>query len=169
MVFSPQVDIALISVAIATTSQFVQRKLMPREETRKRQEKIKKHQDRMKQLADKKDAKSKNELEALEKEMMNEMGVMMQGSTRMMMFSMLFVVPMFWFLGAHFKDVVVQLPFPFPWFAANWAIKFYTETTWVGWYVLCSLVTSLVINAAMNLREQFAKKGAEAQGKRKMK
>src|SRR3989338_4829232 len=94
--FDPRVEIALISVGIALVSQLLQRKLMPREATQKRQEKIKKHQARMKELANKNDAKSKNELEALEKEMMEEMQVMMQGSTRMMMFSMVFILPVFW-------------------------------------------------------------------------
>ena len=157
--FDPRVEIALISVGIALVSQLLQRKLMPREATQKRQEKIKKHQARMKELANKNDAKSKNELEALEKEMMEEMQVMMQGSTRMMMFSMVFILPVFWFLGEAYKEVTVQLPFPIPWFAENWVIKFFTETNWIGWYVLCSLVTSLVLNAALNVYAQLKKKG----------
>ncbi len=157
--FDPQVEIALISVGIALVSQLLQRKLMPREATQKRQEKIKKHQARMKELANKNDAKSKNELETLEKEMMEEMQVMMQGSTRMMMFSMVFILPVFWFLGEAYKEAIVQLPFPIPWFAENWVIKFFTETNWIGWYVLCSLVTSLVLNAALNVYTQLKKKG----------
>ncbi len=158
MFVSPQVDIALISAGVALVSQVLQRKFMPRHETKKRQEKIKKHQERMKELAAKKDTKSKNELEALEKEMMEEMGKMMQGSTRMMMFSMVFVLPMFWFLGENYKEAIVQLPFPIPWFAENWAVKFYTETNWVGWYVLCSLVVSLSFQAILRLREKLMKK-----------
>src|SRR3989338_6844539 len=104
----------------------------------------------MKELANKSDAKSKNELEALEKEMMEEMGKMMKGCTRMM----IFIIFLFWFLGEAYKAAVIQLPFPIPWFGENWSVKLYSETNWIGWYVLCSLVTSLALNAALGLREK---------------
>ena len=156
--FDPQVDLALAAVGVSLASNFVQRKVMPKEETKQRQEKIKKHQERMKELANKSDAKSKNELEALEKELMEEMGKMMKGSTRMMMFSMVFIIPLFWFLGEAYKAAVIQLPFPIPWFGENWSVKLYSETNWIGWYVLCSLVTSLALNAALGLREKVLKK-----------
>ncbi|HIH10298.1 MAG TPA: TMCO1/EMC3 family protein [Candidatus Diapherotrites archaeon] len=167
MVFGPLVDIALITAVLAVVSQLVQNKFMNKDEMKTRQEEMKEKQKRMKELMQKGDQKSKNELDALEKEMMESLQAMMSSSTKVMVASMVIFLPAFFVLGALFENAVIQLPIPLPWLkqgfdlfnAGTWGIEVYNETTWFGWYFVSYLVITMVINVGRNF---FKKKGQKA-------
>jgi uncharacterized membrane protein (DUF106 family) len=72
------------------------------------------------------------------------------------MFSMVVFLPAFAVLGMFYSGTVANLPFPIPWFGGQDQpfIMFYEQTNWVGWYVLCSLVSSIVLNIVLHFWEK---------------
>lgn len=159
MFVNPMVDIAGVSLALAIISQFVQGKFMNKDEMKRHQEGMKERNKRMKELMGKDDHKSKNELEALEKEMLESMQKMMNGSMKVMMVSAIVFLPALWFLSATYEKAVIELPIPIPWFISGfnlldpstWGgiIELYNETNYFGWYFLTYLVITVAINSVM--------------------
>ena len=171
MVISPMVDIVGISLALSIVSQIVQKKFMNRDEMKKHQESMKEKNKRMKELIGKDDHKSKNELEALEKEMLESMQKMMNGSMKVMIASSVVFLPAYWLLGHFYGTAVIDLPIPIPWFVqgfnlfdtATWKgiIEIYHQTNWLGWYLLTYLLFSMAMNAIVDF---IKKKGVVKNG-----
>jgi uncharacterized membrane protein (DUF106 family) len=103
------------------------------------------------------DEKSKQEVQRLQQQMMQKMSETMSGSMKVMMASMVIFLPAFAILGMFYGDVVIPLPIPIPWLGSNSFIELYHETNWIGWYVLASLVTSIVLQIILKLAERVSK------------
>jgi len=154
MIISSIVDITIISLFLAVISQIIQNKFMDRDAMKKQQAEIKEKQKMMKELASKTDPKSKNELEAIQKEMFGQMQKMMGGSTKVMIASAVIFLPAFALLGFFYSEAVIDLPVPIPWLSdgfdlfnlGTWGIEIYEQTNWFGWYILSYLVITIIIN-----------------------
>lgn len=158
---SPQVDIAMIAIGLSIVSQIIQRKVVNRGEMKRKQAEMKGKQNRIKELMKRNDTKSKNELQVLEREMMEAMSTMMKGSMKMMVYSMILFIPTLWFLSSSYGNEVIPLPISIPWFGTESLIQLYNETNWIGWYVLTSLICSLSFNAIINIYEKIKGKGVQ--------
>ncbi|MCR4368334.1 MAG: EMC3/TMCO1 family protein [archaeon] len=154
MFVNPMIDIALITLGLALISQAIQAKFMDRDGMKRKQEEMKEKQKRMKELMAKGDQKSKNELEALEKEMFESMNQMLKGSSKVMIASLVVFLPAFALLAFLYSDAVIDLPIPLPWFSqgfelfnpATWGIEFLTQSGWFGWYFAAYLGITIAIN-----------------------
>ncbi|HLC92555.1 MAG TPA: EMC3/TMCO1 family protein [archaeon] len=164
MLFGAMVDIALITAVLYAISQTVQNKFMNKDDMKRHQEEIKIKQGKMKELMKKEDQKSKNELETLEREMMETMQKMMSGSSKVMLVSMVLFLPALWILGAFYGEAIIKLPIPLPWLSngfdlfsiGTWGVAIYNETNWFGWYFVCFLVLSVIVNIFNGLRKKVA-------------
>ncbi|MFH1390691.1 MAG: EMC3/TMCO1 family protein [Candidatus Diapherotrites archaeon] len=163
MIISTMIDIALISLVLVTLSQIIQKKFGNRDEMKKKQVLIKEKQSQMKELMGKEDQKSRNKLEALEKEMMQHMQEMMGGTMKVMKYSVVIFIPAFAILGFFYGDAIIDLPFAIPWLAngfdlfnlGTWGIDFYEQTNWYGWYILVYLGITIVMNVGEKLLKNF--------------
>lgn len=126
------------------------------------QAEMKKKQARIKELMKNSDEKSKKELAQLEKELMEGMSQMMKGSMKSMMFTWLLIIPLWAFFGWNYADVVIPLAIPVPFWAAwDWVnpaswiqFKLYDTTNWIGWYILVSLLTSIVFGIIIKIYDK---------------
>ena len=153
MIISPIIEIAVISLGLAISSQIIQNKFVDREGMKKQQKEIKEKQKKMKELMLQEDQKSKNELESLEKEMMGQMQKMMGGTMKVMMYSLVIFLPAFALMGFFYEEAIIDLPIALPWLAngfdlfnlGTWGIEIYEQTNWFGWYFTTYLSVTLLI------------------------
>src|SRR3989344_7392983 len=130
---------------------------------KRQQEEIKAKQAKMKELVKKDDAKSKNELEALEKEMFEIMQKMMSGSYKVMLASMVVFLPALWFLGTFYDKAVIDMPVALPWLSngfdlfniGTWGIEMYAQTSWYGWYFVCYIIIAIAFSIAMKIKKKL--------------
>ena len=154
MIFNPTIDIALVSVAGVCISQFLQHKMTDRKKMKEQQKKIGETQKKMNELMKKTDQKSQDELKRMQDDMMKTMNEMMGKNMKFMVVSMVIFLPLYYFLGAVYEKEIVNLPFPIPWLGGSNFIMLYTQTSWIGWYIFCSLVMSLLFSAALNFYDK---------------
>ncbi len=166
VLFNPMVELSLIAVAMVIIQQAIQEKIGNKKQLKEHQEKMKNIQEKVKGLIKKDDEKSRNERESLEKEMIESMNIVMQGSMKFMVVSLVIVLPLFWIAGLVYGAETINLPLPVPWFAASlelfnpltW-IELYSQTNWIGWYVLNSIIFSiLIVNPLMKIIESKKKR-----------
>ena len=151
--FDPMVDIALISLALSVVIQIMQRVLGSKQAMQKHQASMKERQEKMKELMKKNDKQSQKELEKIQGEMLDSMNDMMKGSMKMMVASLIIFAPVLWFLQGTYDTAIIALPIPLPWFVqgfdilniGSWGVQFYSQTSWLGWYFVTSLVFSILI------------------------
>ncbi|MCH7902674.1 DUF106 domain-containing protein [archaeon] len=163
MIISPIIEIAVISLGLAISSQIIQNKFVDRKAMKEQQKEIKEKQKRMKELMLKEDQKSKNELEALEKEMMQQMQKMMSGSMKVMMFSLVIFLPAFALLGFFYGEAIIDLPIALPWVAngfdlfnlETWGIEIYEQTNWFGWYFTSYLAITILIGLGRKVAKKL--------------
>jgi uncharacterized membrane protein (DUF106 family) len=160
--FGPAVDIGLLAAGLSIVMRLVQNKFVNRKQMKVRQAEMKKKQKRIKELAQRGDDKSKGEMMELQKEMMADMNEMMQGSMKSMMYTMVLIIPLWWFFGSNYAEVSINLPFAIPfWAAFDWfnpgswvTFKMFETTNWIGWYVLISLIVSIVFSVALKIYDK---------------
>jgi len=164
MIISNMVDITLISLGLVIVSQIIQNKFVNRDAMKAQQAEIKVKQARMKELTGKEDQKSKNEQEALQKEMFESMQKMMAGSTKVMIYSMVIFLPAFAILGFFYGEVIIDLPINLPWLSdgfdlfntGTWGIQFYEQTNWFGWYFVSYLALTILITIGKKLAKKIS-------------
>jgi len=150
--FNTMIELAFVSIVVSLFNQFVQRKFGSKKQLKSHQDKMKEKQSRIKELMQKDDEKSKQEREGLEKEMLESMNTVMKPVMKTMVVSMIVILPVFFLLGSIYGEEVIDLPVPIPWLGTafdlftpfSW-IELYNQTSWVGWYILISLIFSLLI------------------------
>ena len=156
MIVNPMIDILAISAILSIGSTVLRSKFIDQGKMKEQQKEIKEKQAKMKDLIGKQDQKSKNELEALEKEVLEAMNTMLSSSTKVMMFSMVLFLPAFFLMGLFYEKAIIDLPIALPWFNsawniwdlgtyANFGIQIYQQTNWFGWYFASYLLTTIVI------------------------
>jgi len=160
---SPVVDISLITVAVVIASKVLQNKLIDRKKQKESQARMKEKQAKIKELMKKGDEKSRNEMDALQKEILTDMNDTMQGSMRYMMFSLPIFFGAFFILGNFYGGLVFDAPFavpkfdnffflnPLSWIPVGWGLN----TGWLKWYFITYLITSIVIGVVMKVKEKF--------------
>lgn len=166
--FNPQLEISILAALLAVVSQFVQTRFGNRKEMIRHQTEMKKNQEKMKKLVQSNNPNAKKEMEILEKEMLESLNMVMKMSTKTMIYSMVIFLPAFFLLGMFYSEAVINLPIPIPWFAPDLAllnpfswVSFYTQTNWVGWYVLNSIIFSLLIITPLTKYLENRKEGVK--------
>ena len=165
--FNPMLELALIAMAMVVVQKALQLKVGNQKQLKEHQEKMKKMQEKVKELMKKNDEKSRKERENMEKEMLDSMNIVMGSSMKFMVVSLVVVLPVFWLAGSVYEKDVINLPVPVPWFSDTtvwfdpftWGIMLYNQTNWIGWYVLTSLLFSLLILNPLTKIFENKKKG----------
>lgn len=147
LLFSPLIDVALVAVALSVVSFVLQRKLVNRDELKKLQDSMKDKQKEMNELLKRQDQQAKQELDRLQKEMMDATTAIMQKSMKQMFATLIIVLPVFWYLGFAYGKTTIALPFELPFIGSG--------GSWIIWYIIVSFVTSI---ALMVIEKVFKKK-----------
>jgi len=134
---NPMIDIALIGIVFSIISFILQRKLIDRKKMKANQEKMNENQKKISELSKKNDNASKKEAERLQQEMLSDMGKTMNASMKHMVVLLVIAMPILWFMQYAYAKDIIQLPFEFPFIGLT--------TTWVIWYILVSITTSIVL------------------------
>ncbi len=142
MFLSPAMDLVLISAGFAVISQTLQTVLTNRKEVRNNQKKMQEINKRYKELMTQKGKADPQEVEKVQKEMMEITTGSMKSMPKLMIANMLVFIPLFAFVHQIYDGT--QLPF-FPPFSWVWP-----KVDWFWYYVLCSLLISLFVNHVMN-------------------
>jgi len=150
MLINATTDIALISIAIVLFSQLLQNKFIDRKKMKEHQEKMREHQKRIQELIKQNDKKSQEELKTINDEIMKSTSEMMQASLRFMIITTPIFLIMFFAIGSFYGNETINLPFPIPWIDG----KVYNQTNWIGWYVLCAIIASIIIKIILNIIEK---------------
>ena len=167
MIVNPMIDIIAISAVLSVSSKILQAKFIDKDKMKAQQAGMKEKQKKMQELMKQNDPKSKNELEAMEKEMMETMNKMMSGSMKVMMFSMALFLPAFFIMGFLYEEAVINLPIPIPWLAegfdlfniGTWGISMYNETNWFGWYFVAYLAITIIIGLGQKILKSIEQAG----------
>ena len=163
VIISPTIDISLIAVAVVVISKIMQAKFIDKKKQKESQARMKEKQKKIKELMHKEDEKSKNEMDTLQKELLEEMNETMQGTMRYMMFSLPLFLGAFFVMGTLFGIEMFETPFlvpkfegffmfnPFTWMPVGWV----GQTGWLKWYFIVYLITSITIGIVMKIKEKF--------------
>ena len=163
VIISPTIDISLIAMAVVVISKIMQAKFIDKKKQKESQARMKEKQKKIKELMHKEDEKSKNEMDTLQKELLEEMNETMQGTMRYMMFSLPLFLGAFFVMGTLFGIEMFETPFlvpkfegffmfnPFTWMPVGWV----GQTGWLKWYFITYLITSITIGIVMKIKEKF--------------
>lgn len=163
MVFvDPHLEVSLIAIVLSSLSQVVQFTFGNKREMMKHQAKMKEKQKKINELAKSSHPGAKKELEQAQNEMLESMQAVMQNMSRTMIFSLVIFVPAFFVLGSLYTGLTFGLPIPIPWLSPEFDLlnpvkwfSLYTQTNFLGWYALNSIIFSLVIiNPLVKLYEK---------------
>jgi uncharacterized membrane protein (DUF106 family) len=146
---SLMVGIFVVSILISLITTTVTAKVVDQEEmkaNKKRFNEIKEKYEKAVQKGDDKKAKK------IQSDMMGAQKELMSGSFKPMMYTFIPIILVFRWLYQYAplqtfileKDYLISLPFALP--------KFGTQLGWLGWYIVCSLMTSTVIRKVFNLQ-----------------
>ncbi|MEK6970812.1 MAG: EMC3/TMCO1 family protein [archaeon] len=150
MFLNPAMDLVLISALFAVISQTLQTVLTNRKEVRKSQKKMQETNKRYKELMKQGGKADPQEVEKIQKEMMEITTASMKSMPKLMIANMIVFIPLFAFVHQTYDGT--RLPF-FPPFSWVWA-----EVDWFWYYVLCSLLISLFVNHVMNWHHEKKEK-----------
>lgn len=135
--FSPLIDVALISAGLSIVSFALQRKLLNKDELKALQESMKEKQKKLNELLKRQDKQAKEEIDGLQKEMIEASGKMMQKSMKQMFATLIIVLPVFWYLGFAYGETKIVFPFELPFIGSS--------GNWIIWYIIVSIITSIVL------------------------
>ena len=60
-------------------------------------------------------------------------------------------------LGALYGEAVIDLPIPLPWLGSESLIQLYSQTNWLGWYLVTALTTGIVLSLIFKAVEKIRK------------
>jgi len=164
-VITPIIDIGLLAVIVVIISRVLQAKFIDKKKQKESQARMKEKQAKIKELMKNGDEKSKNEMEQLQKELFEEMGETMQGTTRYMMFSLPIFFGAYYIIGNFYGLQMFQTPFLVPKFAGFFALNPLTwiPIDWVGqsggikWYIIVYFLISMGLGLVLKLKEKLTK------------
>jgi uncharacterized membrane protein (DUF106 family) len=137
------VGIFFVSILIAFITTLVTSKVIDQDEMKANKATLKEFQEKLNKAREKGDEKK---MKKLTNEMMGVQSDVMKGSFKPLMYTMLPIIIVFRWLGQYAPlqtfiidngNYLVSLPFSLP--------KFGTELGWLGWYIVCSFMTSTAI------------------------
>ncbi len=119
---------------------------------KKKMDNVKKEMDEIRKklnILQKEPEKNQKEIEELTKQMLSKTTESMTASFSTMKYTLPVLTIILALAGIGYSEVPIIIPKPLaiPWFGESLlSIKWYTQTNWFGWYMLISLITSLILN-----------------------
>lgn len=143
---NPAMQLVLISAAFAVITQIVQLVFGNRKEMRRVQKTMKAKNAEFKELMKKGDQADKNEVERVQKEMLDLSTQTVKSMPKLMIVNMVVFLPLFGLVSSAYDGTKVNLFFPLN---LVWA-----QGDWFWFYVLCSFLISMVVNHVMNMYDE---------------
>lgn len=143
---NPAMQLVLISAAFAVITQVVQLVFGNRKEMRRVQKAMKVKNAEFKELMKKGDQADKNEVERVQKEMLDLSTQTMKTMPKLMIVNMVVFLPLFGLVSSAYDGTKINLFFPLN---LVWA-----QGDWFWFYVLCSFLISMVVNHALNMYDE---------------
>jgi uncharacterized membrane protein (DUF106 family) len=149
MFANPAMDLVVVSALFAVISQVVKLVFGNRKETRRVQKSMKEKNKELKELM-KKGEQSKNDVERVQKEMMELSTSTMKNMPKLMIVNMIVFLPLFGLVSHAYNGTKVALFYPLN---LIWA-----EGDWFWFYVMCSFLISMVVNHVLNTYDEKKEK-----------
>ncbi|MBM3281815.1 MAG: DUF106 domain-containing protein [Candidatus Diapherotrites archaeon] len=149
MFTNPAMDLVVISALFAVISQTVQLVMGNRKETRRIQKNMKEKNAELKELM-KKGESAKNEVERVQREMMELSTSTMKNMPKLMIVNMIVFLPLFGLVSHAYNGTKIELFYPLN---MVWA-----QGDWFWFYVLCSFLISMVVNHVLNTYDNHLEK-----------
>lgn len=143
---NPAMQLVLISAAFAVITQIVQLVFGNRKEMRRVQKAMKAKNTEFKELMKKGDQADKNELERVQKEMMDLSTQTMKSMPKLMIVNMVVFLPLFGLVSSAYDGTKINLFFPLN--------LIWEQGDWFWFYVLCSFLISMVVNHVLNMYDE---------------
>lgn len=145
---SMMVGIFMVSVLIAFITTLVTSKVIDQDEMKFNKKRLKEFQEKLKTTREKGDEKK---LKKIQSQMLEVQSEVMKGSFKPMIYTFIPIIIVFQWLGQYealqtyinMYQHLVTLPFTLPIFGS--------ELGWLGWYIICSFMSSTVIRKVFNL------------------
>jgi uncharacterized membrane protein (DUF106 family) len=146
VVFSPVIDVSLFAVMVGIISQILQRKLMDKKGQKLKQQQMKEKQAKLKELMKQDNEQAKKEAERLNMELMSDMKDMFKGMQKFMIASFIVILPIFYLgVSAYAKETFIVF---------GWQVPEFFFAPYIVWYIMSSIVFSLIFNAVMKVVER---------------
>ncbi len=149
MFANPAMDLVVISALFAVISQTLQLILGNRKETRRVQKNMKEKNAELKELM-KKGESAKNDVERVQREMMELSTSTMKNMPKLMIVNMIVFLPLFGLVSHAYNGTKINLFFPLN---MVWA-----QGDWFWFYVMCSFLISMVVNHVLNTYDEQKEK-----------
>ncbi len=145
---SLMIGIFTVSVLIALITTIVTSKVIDQEEMKSNKRRLKEFQEKLKTTREKGDEKK---LKKIQSQMLEVQSEVMKGSFKPMLYTFVPIIIVFQWLSQYetlqtyinMYQHLVTLPFTLPIFGS--------ELGWLGWYIVCSFMSSTVIRKVFNL------------------
>ncbi|MFQ5800776.1 MAG: DUF106 domain-containing protein [Candidatus Hydrothermarchaeales archaeon] len=146
---SLMVGIFVVSILIALITTVVTARVIDQDEMKTNKKRLKEFQEKVNKAREKGDEKKLKKITA---EMMQVQSAVMKSSFRPMIYTFVPIIIVFKWLAQYAplqtfileKGYLISLPFTLP--------KFGTHLGWLGWYIICSFMTSTVIRKIFKIQ-----------------
>ena len=155
MYVNPAVDLVLIAAVYASLSQALQVFFLDRRGQRTIQKESAVINKKFQELMKKGNQADPKEMESVQREQAEVTGKMMKRMPKQMIGSMILYLPFIWYVNANYLQYIIPLFFPF---AFIWKVL---DGFW--YFVLISLLISLVVGRALTWRETHHEKKNQTQ------
>ncbi|MEK6902021.1 MAG: EMC3/TMCO1 family protein [archaeon] len=142
MFVSPAVDLVLVSAGFAVISQTIQLLLLDRKETRRIQKQMQEKNKQYREMISKGEKTNKQDLDKVQAELMELSMGSMKRMPKVMIANMIVFLPLFAMVSNAYHGMKLETFFPIN--------LIWNELDWFWYYVLCSLIISLVVSSALN-------------------
>lgn len=154
MFVNPTVDLVIVSAGFAVISQVIQVLLLDRKETRRIQKQMQEKNKEYREMISKGNA-SKQDLDRIQAELMELSMGSMKRMPKVMIANMIVFLPLFALVSNVYHGTKLATFFPIN--------LIWNELDWFWYYVLCSLLISLVVNAVINAYDTHHEKKNDIQ------
>ncbi|MBN1159726.1 MAG: DUF106 domain-containing protein [Candidatus Diapherotrites archaeon] len=124
------IEIAIVAMAVSCFSLLLQRKFIDKKGMKEAQKRMKEKQAEMK----KQNLTPEQQMEAM-KDDMEQMMTAMKGTMKHMVVLMIFILPVFWFLGSRYEETTILL--------GTFSLG------WIWWYIIISLITGITLDKVL--------------------
>lgn len=153
VIVNPIVDITILTVATVVISRAIQFRFMPPHEMEAHKQKINKKQEQIKKLMNNNTEEATKKIEKIQKEMIELNARIMKKTFPSIILNLPLFIGVLWFLGAEYGNIVIKLPFYYPWIDG----KAYNTTNYFGVYFVVVIITGIIISQLIKKRKQAKK------------
>lgn len=150
MFLNPTADIVIVAGLFSIISQVLQLVVMDRKTMRETQKKMKEKNKEYKELMKKGNMAGKEELERIQKEIMELTSESMKKMPKMMVVNLIVFLPLFLMVSDVYTGYQVNLAFPFSLLGQ--------QVDWIWWYVIASLLISMVVSKVLGTYDSHMEK-----------